>query len=81
MAIHVDPSYFQIPEWHDFPSKVPKLADKDFFQRDDGILRLNGDAEEYLAGWYNLNYENTNINILNLQTLSKTEKIQKNPTK
>ncbi len=28
-----------------------KFGDKDFFERKDGILRLNGKAEEYVAGW------------------------------
>ena len=27
------------------------FSKEDFFQRDDGILRLNGAAEEYIAGW------------------------------
>lgn len=28
-----------------------KFGNKDFFEREDGILRLNGKAEEYVAGW------------------------------
>ncbi len=28
-----------------------KFGNKDFFERKDGILRLNGKAEEYVAGW------------------------------
>ena len=39
------------------PEALQKLqkgfSNEDFFQRDDGILRLNGEVEEYVASWYN----------------------------
>jgi hypothetical protein len=35
-------------------AKLQKSFSKnDFFQRDDAIIRLNADAEEYVASWYN----------------------------
>ena len=38
-------------------------GENDFFERDDGILRLNGAAEAFVAGWmqeikHNRNYDN-----------------------
>ncbi len=30
-----------------------KFDDKDFYDREDGIMRLNGKAQKYVASWYN----------------------------
>ncbi|SFP96657.1 hypothetical protein [Hydrogenimonas thermophila] len=81
MPIHVDPSKFQRPEWHDFPSKVPKLADKDYSQRElDRIKKepteVNIDGDVYTASRVSfkrmsrdeLRYEEIDINSLNLTT-------------
>ena len=54
MAIHIDPSKFERPQWHDFPSKVPKLAEKDYSQRELERIKkepteVNIDGDVYTA--------------------------------